>query len=368
MKGGALQAAVSFIHEATAQRGDIAWYFALSPAVLNELEPNNSTLKTERITVLDPSPAKSSLSRKKLNKVEEVINPDAIFTFFGPAYVKFKAPHLCGVANGWVTHSNWLAFKSIKTKFQLIKSFLRCIYLGFWYRKASHWVVEAECARKGLATRMLIPLTHVDIVKNTCATGYLHFEGNKSKNYQQKIRILTLSAYYPHKNLEIIPHVASKLRALVQNDDFEFVITIPHGTEEEYFLTETSKHLGVSESIKNLGPVRITDGPRLYSSCHIMFLPSLLETFSANYPEAMAMGLPIVTSDLAFARVTCKDAALYFPPKDAETAADCIASIINNESLRDTLVSRGKNVLTELPTPQDKYFQYESIIRKIVSK
>ena len=369
VKGGALQASVSFISEAAARQDNINWHFALSPQVLHELENTNHTKTMNRVTVVDPSPAKSFLSRKKLKNLELSINPDVVFTFMGPAYVRFNAPHLCGVADGCVTHSNWLAFSAVKSKSQVLSMLLQSIYKALWYKKADYWVVEAECARNGLIRRLLLPSHRINIVKNTCAIEYLSYKNNLvNSSMQQNTKILTLSAYYPTKNLEIIPHVAKELSALLQNNDFEFVLTIPKDTVEERSLMDTAKSLGVSNIVKNIGPVKLVDGPKLYRSCHIMFLPSLLETFSANYPEAMAMGLPIVTTNLGFAKDICRDAALYYPPKDAEAAARCIASVINDGVLRERLITKGRDVLNGLPDPEQKYHQYTKILKSIAYK
>ncbi len=367
VKGGALQAAVSFIYEAAAQQGNIDWHFVLSPQIHNELENNNYQHKITQLTIVEPSPSRNTLSRKILKNLELSINPDAVFTFFGPAYVRFKTPHLCGVADGWFTHSNWLAFSSLPSNLQVISMVLHMAYKALWYRKATCWVVEAESAKNGLVKRLFVPNDRISIIKNTCAIGYFdHKNDTASPAQQHKTKILTLSAFYPHKNLEIIPHVAKNLIALLQNDDFEFVLTIEKGTVEEGSLVKSAKLLCVSHVIKNIGPVKLADGPQLYSSCHIMFLPSLLETFSANYPEAMSMGLPIVTTDLGFAKDVCGDAALYFPPKDAQTAAKCIASVINDGILREKLVSKGRDILKDLPGPRQKYQQYIDVLRKMI--
>lgn len=369
VKGGAIQASVSFILVAASRSDEIDWHFALSPQVFAEWKCHANMLKMERVTIIAPSPAKNFHSRKKLKELELTINPDAVFTFMGPAYVKFIAPHLCGVADGWVTHSNWLAFRSIGSKLQMIKMVLQSIYKAWWYQKASSWVVEAECARRGLISRMLIPKKKVNVVKNTCAAHYFPNDCNVRKKFQEhKIRILTLSAYYPHKNLEIIPYVAKELLPLLRNKEIEFVITLPKGIAEEKLLLETAESLGVSSAIKNIGPVRGLDGPQLYSSCDIMFLPSFLETFSASYPEAMAMKLPIVTVNLEFARDICKDAALYYSPKDPVAAAKCIATIIHDEKSRETLTSNGSHILKELPNSEQKYQAYTEILKALASR
>ena len=67
--------------------------------------------------------------------------------------------------------------------------------------------------------------------------------------------------------------------------------------------------------------------PKLYNQADAMFLPTLLETFSASYPEAMKMERPILTSDLDFAKDICGDAALYFNPLDSYDIANKIKTI-----------------------------------------
>ena len=59
----------------------------------------------------------------------------------------------------------------------------------------------------------------------------------------------------------------------------------------------------------------ISECPSLYRQSTFAFQPTLLECFTATYPEAMRSGKPIVTPDLEFARGLCGGAAVYY---DAE--------------------------------------------------
>ena len=65
----------------------------------------------------------------------------------------------------------------------------------------------------------------------------------------------------------------------------------------------------------------ITECPSLYEQADVMFQPTLLECFSATYPEAMKMQRPIVTTDIEFAHGLCGPAAHYYSPLSAEDAA-----------------------------------------------
>ena len=53
------------------------------------------------------------------------------------------------------------------------------------------------------------------------------------------------------------------------------------------------------------------------------------------------MEKPIVTTDLGFARSICQDAALYFTPCDARSAAVAISQLVADEPLQAHLKERG---------------------------
>lgn len=362
-KGGALQVAVSFVRQALEEPYGIDWHFAVSSNLLDELSHAGLAKDTRCITVINPSPAKSRQARRALSELENSISPACVMTIFGPSYVQFRAPHICGVANPWVTHSTLLAFKTLGLPFGPFSSLGRILYKAYWYRKAEFWITEAESAKNGLIRRLHLPSERIAIIQNTCGQQYLEDdavapfpEGNR------RLRILCLSAYYPHKNLEIIPSLAKVLQQAEPALDFEFIVTLPDQNEGLLGIMRRAQVMGVAHRIYNYGPVPVTDGPRLYHECHIAFLPSVLETFSANYPEAMATGRPIVTTDLDFAREICKGAALYYQPMNAQSAAKAILTLCGSKVLWNTLIHEGKRVLQGLPTPDTKYRQYVQCI------
>ncbi len=362
-KGGALQAAVSFIMEAMRDRCGIEWHFVVSPEVLDELIYYGVGKDESTVTVFEASPARCTKARRKLKELVESIAPNVVFTIFGPAYVKFQVLHLCGVGNGWVTHSTWRAFRTLGLPRRILRALAGVIYKAYWYRKADHWVTEAEASKKGLVRRLCLPAENITVIPNTYGPQYIDTEEVAAfPKPAQKIRILCLSAYYPHKNLEIIPAVAKALHQVDPTLDFEFIVTLPSSSEGLISILKIADGMGVSHRIYNYGPMPVVDGPTLYRSCHIAFLPSLLETFSANYPEAMATGRPIITTDLDFARDACKQAALYYQPMCAVSAANAVLRLCSNEALWTVLVREGKRVLRELPTPQRKYQQYVQCI------
>ena len=120
----------------------------------------------------------------------------------------------------------------------------------------------------------------------------------------------------------------------------------------------------------------ISEVPSLYEQTDIVFQPTLLECFTAVYPEAMRMRRPIVTTDLEFAHGLCGDAALYYSATDPEAASERLIELISNTELRQQLVDNGIEELkksgffsnaepmTVMSAPALKAFSISCILRK----
>ena len=97
-------------------------------------------------------------------------------------------------------------------------------------------------------------------------------------------------------------------------------------------------------------------------------MPTLLESFSIVYLEAMYHGLPVFTSDMWFARAVCGDAAAYFDPLDAEDILHSITKIMPHAVARRKLVEAGKQQLASFPTWNENFAKYQSHISELTAK
>ena len=365
VKGGAIQVCLSFLLETLRDR-NVQWHYALSSQVNDQFVEHASESDKERTTVFSVSPSKSKVVRRSLEKLVATLGVDGVFTVFGPAYARFSVPHLLGVADPWVTHGGFLSYWKLGSLRQYLRKPVLAAYKGIWFRAADGWVVEAECARRGLVKRWGLPREKIHVVPNNASHAYLGRQCFCTFPMGEKtINLLTLSAYYAHKNLEIIPLVASHLKDMDGTRDYKFHLTLPMEGGEWKRIEAKAGALDVLESVVNLGPVPVNMGPDLYERAQIVFLPSLLETFSANYPEAMAMGRPIVTTDMPFAHEVCGTAAVYYRPADAGSAASAILSLVESCEIWEASVRKGKDVLDSLPDPKQKYDLYKGAMDKV---
>lgn len=105
--------------------------------------------------------------------------------------------------------------------------------------------------------------------------------------------------------------------------------------------------------------------PDFVDSCDALFLPTLLECFSASYPEAMLLKKPILTSNLPFATTVCEDAAIYFNPLDSIEIANKIAQLVSSPELIKDLQEKGERRLKSFLSPRERAKKYLDICKTV---
>ena len=124
-----------------------------------------------------------------------------------------------------------------------------------------------------------------------------------------------LSAYYTHKNLEIFIKLGRHIKQ--QNIDAEIFLTIDKKqSKRAKKLLHNLEESNLQGVITNLGSIKLKDVPSLYQSVDGLILPTLLESFSGTYVEAMWNRKIVLTSDKDFTKTICGENAYYFNPFD----------------------------------------------------
>ncbi len=361
--GGGVQKAVQFVRSYAAWGEGHEWRALVSPQVsagLGEL-PGKVMGTVETIAVSPARLLAGRTSRRRLAQVEAEFAPDVVFSVFGPVYHRFAAPHLMGFAIGWLTHPSALAWRVFPSAKSNLVFRLRLAYYKWWARRAEAWLLETQVSADGMVRRFGIRPDQVHVVPNGCADFYVDAAENGAAPHPaladrptDEQRLLVFTSYKPHKNVDVIPEVAAELRRRDPATRVRFVFTLKDAPPWRRLLAEAAA-LGADDMLINVGPVPAHAGPQLYASCTALFMPTLLETFSANYPEAMCMERPIITSDLDFARDICGDAAAYFDPLDPRAAADAIVSVLDDPARRAALIEAGRRRLPAFGTGEERF-------------
>jgi len=181
------------------------------------------------------------------------------------------------------------------------------------------------------------------------------------KPFEKHFRLICLTRYNPHKNLEMIVELFINAREELKDIAVFITIAAEQHPNAKRLLNKIRQY-NLSNNIVNLGPVEQRRIPAYFKNCHALFLPTLIESFSATYLEAMQFDLPILTSNLDFAHEICGSAALYFDPWSSESMLEAIAKIRKDSDMRNSLMRAGRDRLKTIYTKS-----WDDIARSVAS-
>ncbi len=149
--------------------------------------------------------------------------------------------------------------------------------------------------------------------------------------------ILTVAVLEPRKNLEGLIAAYRQLK-----DSFgeapKLVIAGSKGWKCESVFAEVERQgLRQGDNLQFLGNVPAADLPEIYNSASLFALPSFDEGFGLPVIEAMACGLPVVTSDAPALCEVGGEAALRVAPDDHAGLAEAMHKILCDPDLSGRL-------------------------------
>ncbi len=363
--GGMLQVALSFIHELR-DFPEHEYHVFISPELEHQVKidkfPSNFRFYSFALYSGYSAPLMGKWMRlKKQNRLkllENVIKPDVVFSVFGPTYWKPVAPHVAGFSTPHFVYPESPYFREISLRHRIQQSIFGRIRLYLMIRNIDFLIAETEDVKNRLINNLKVDEQRVFHVSNTLNEIYNEpdkwtFRAKLPEREPGELRLVTVSANHSFKNLSIINEVIYQIRMLRPTLNVKFILTM-HRRE--------FKNLGANRShVHFTDRLDVNECPFLYSQCDFMFLPTLLECFSASYAEAMKMGLPILTSDLKFAREVCGDAALYFDPVDARDIAKKIVYLHENPEHQARMKAKGYKRLKDFGTSRERAAKYLEI-------
>lgn len=361
-KGGSIQVAYSFIQECKSmpQHQYIVILGTLLQKLINVEEfPSNFTFET-----ISYRPAQRVLSwsdqAKFLKEIEKKYLPDVVFTTSGPAYWRPRSKHLMGYNLPHYIYKDSPFFKRLSLKERLFWSLKGRLIKHYTKRDADAYIVQTEDVN--LRLRKWINKNDVHTVTNTFGNQYNNPQFSDRllpEPTPEEFRLLLVSSYYKHKDFEIINSIVNHFD---ENEQTRFVLTLPDTIFQTAF-SELAKKF-----IYNIGPISPQNCPQLYRECNAVFLPSLLECFSATYAEAMKMKLPIITTDMSFAHTVCGEAALYFQPGDSKDAFEKIKLLQTDNNLYSILLQKASTEIKKFNSAEKRAEKFLAICEALVSR
>jgi glycosyltransferase involved in cell wall biosynthesis len=147
-------------------------------------------------------------------------------------------------------------------------------------------------------------------------------------------QLLFVGQWLPMKGIAYL--VEAFTRVATANPDLQLCCAGTMAPEEQV-LASFPQHVRAKVNVRP----RVTEGEllHLHRQSDIFVLPTLSEGFSLAVAEAMASGLPIVTTAVGAAPDMLFDRhnALLVPTRDPQALADAIADLLDDQALRDRL-------------------------------
>jgi glycosyltransferase involved in cell wall biosynthesis len=367
--GGGLKNSAFFIKKAI-EDNSFNWHFAVCRPVYSMLEEWELNLDKAKFTIFENSPSRNINARKDLRKLSESLKIDLVYTMAGPAFVKFPCSHLQGISNGYITHADWESFRFRKGLVKTLKDYAHVSIQFFYTLKASDFVFQTKYAKDTFKRRSKIKEERLNVISNAfdlSLRDYFNQETNTIQNSKEsEITILCPGAGHLHKGFQFIPEIAKELKN-ISNKKFKFVLTLPFDSQLWLHIKSEIERLNLKECITNHGPYKYTNLKNLLKTCNIVFVPSLLETFSASYLEAMCAKKKLVAADKNFAREVCRNYATYIKPQDGIGTAKAINEIFSNINITKEELALSNEILSNYGNQDQRFEKIKALINNLIS-
>jgi glycosyltransferase involved in cell wall biosynthesis len=131
---------------------------------------------------------------------------------------------------------------------------------------------------------------------------------------------------------------------LILQHEKDVRLCIVGGGEKELFFKNRSVALGLQEVVEFRGLVQHGQLPPLYGQADIFVLPSLSEGMPNAVLEAMACGLPIITTDTGGTMELIGDNGIVVPKQTPSAIADAVIRLARNDGLRRAMGRHSRTI------------------------
>jgi glycosyltransferase involved in cell wall biosynthesis len=223
-------------------------------------------------------------------------------------------------------------------------SWLRRLRIRRWYsflpmqkrvsRRLSHIITVSECSRRDISREFDIPPHRFRIVPNGINTDYFYpLKGVKRADNQL---LVTNSADTPLKGLRYLLEAVAAIRK--EREIKTIVIGKPKSNGE---IDRLVRGLDLGDTVSFTGRIASEEFARYYAEATMAVIPSLYEGFGMPAGEAMACGVPVISTSGGALPEVVGDAGVLVPPADAEALRQAIVALLDDPERRTRLGEAG---------------------------
>jgi glycosyltransferase involved in cell wall biosynthesis len=301
----------------------------------------------------------------KLPDVVEKLGLDILHCTANTAPLFVKIPLILTLHDVIFMENKFLAEKA--SRYQRLGNIYRKMLLPWVVKKCKRIVTVSKDERKTIIERLKINPEKINVVYNGVSETFaLSLSVETKARAKIKYRLpdnylLFLGNTDPKKNVANVIH-AFTIFAPKEPDVKMVIADLSPETVKDYLL-----HLGKSELFDRFvftGYIPRFDIPSVYAQANIFLYPSLRESFGLPILEAMACGVPVITSNVAALPEVGGDAVVLVDPTQPQTIADAIDKLYYDANLREQKIAAGYKNFPRFNWT-DSAYQMLSIYREV---
>ena len=181
-------------------------------------------------------------------------------------------------------------------------------------------------------------------------------EEYRLKNNLPSKMILNIGTLEPRKNVVTLIKAFKKLKELGFKN-YKLVIAGDKGWLYKQIFKEIESS-GLQKAVLFLGVVRDEDLPMLYNCADLFVYPSLYEGFGLPPLEAMACGIPVITSNTSSLPEVVGDAGIMVDPTDVNSLYENMSNVLGDSELRHHMKNMGLE--------RSKLFSWDNMAKEIL--
>lgn len=244
---------------------------------------------------------------------------------YGVAAIGRRTPTVATIHHP-ITVDRDIAVRSVRSPLKKLKHRRWYSFIAMQKRVARRMpaiITVSDRTRRDISQEFRIPEDRFRIVPNGIDTDRFHPLPGVAR-VPGRI-IATTSADTPLKGMYHLLHALAKLR---RKRDLQLVVV---GTPRKNGgVVRLVRRLGLGAHVRFTGPISQAAFVREYARATLAVVPSVYEGFGLPAGEAMACGVPVVSTTGGALPEVVGDAGLLVPPADPEALAAAIAALLDD--------------------------------------